>query len=135
MYFSDFLSKINQIQTQKLTGLDIQFKLAPKLRLQYDKQKIAANHPKKAAVLSLFYPTKENKVCFLLTLRANYNGKHANQISFPGGKIEINDRNLKETALREASEETGILKKNIKKFHLENFLKNFQKKTEQKVVV
>lgn len=93
--------------------MEAQFKLAPAFRLQYDQQKIAANNPKKAAVLSLFYPNEENKTCFLLTLRARYNGKHSNQISFPGGKIEAGDTSLKETALREAYEEVGVPKNSI----------------------
>jgi 8-oxo-dGTP pyrophosphatase MutT (NUDIX family) len=114
MYFEEFLSKIDQIQTKELGGLDAQFKLAPKLRLRYNKQKIEASNPKKAAVLSLFYPNEDNKACLLLTLRASYNGKHSSQISFPGGKIETADSNLQETALREAYEEVGVLKNEIR---------------------
>ncbi|MDT7831992.1 CoA pyrophosphatase [Flavobacteriaceae bacterium S356] len=113
MYFDEFLSKLNQVQFRELGGLDAQFKLAPKLRLRYNQQKIEASNPKKAAVLSLFYPNKENKATFLLTLRASYNGKHSSQISFPGGKIEQRDKDLKEAALREAFEEVGILKNEV----------------------
>ncbi len=113
MQFDEFLSKIDQIRSKKLGGLDAQFKLAPKLRLRYSQQKIEANKPKKAAVLSLFYPNEQNEASFLLTLRASYNGKHSSQISFPGGKIEEKDKNLRETALREAFEEVGVLKEQI----------------------
>lgn len=110
MYFDEFIAKLDQVRTKKLGGLDAQFKLAPKLRLRYNQQKIEASNPKKAAVLSLFYPNRENKATLLLTLRASYNGKHSSQISFPGGKIEARDKNLKETALREAFEEVGVLR-------------------------
>ncbi len=113
MYFDEFLSKIDQIQSKKLGGLDAQFRLAPKLRLRYSQQKIEASKPKKAGVLSLFYPNDENKTHFLLTLRASYNGKHSSQISFPGGKIEGNDKNLKDAALREAYEEVGVIKEDV----------------------
>ncbi len=44
----------------------------------------------------------------LLTLRSPALRAHAGQISFPGGGIEVNDRNVVETALRETREETGI---------------------------
>ena len=33
---------------------------------------------------------------------------HAGQIAFPGGKLEFTDKDLSETALREAAEEIGI---------------------------
>jgi len=44
----------------------------------------------------------------LLILRKTYKGVHSNQIGFPGGKVEDNDRNLQETALRETREEVGV---------------------------
>lgn len=108
MNFNDFKNKIGTLKTADLGGLEAQFKLAPKLRLKYDANKISANNPRKAAVLALFYPNKKNETCFLLTQRASYKGTHSAQISFPGGKIEKNDKNLQHTALREANEEVGI---------------------------
>lgn len=108
MNFKDFISKIEDYKTMKLGGLDAQFKMAPKLRLKYNKDKIAANNPKKAAVLALFYPNKKNETVLLLTQRASYKGTHSAQISFPGGKIEKDDDNLEVTALRETFEEVGV---------------------------
>ena len=43
-----------------------------------------------------------------LTLRPTYSGTHSAQVSFPGGKKEVKDKNLAETALRETFEEIGI---------------------------
>ena len=114
MKFTSFLDTINHIQTAKIGGLESQFRLAPKMRLSYNAEKIAARNPKKAAVLALFYPNKNGETCFLLTERASYKGTHSSQISFPGGKIEEQDNNLKETALRETFEEVGVLKESIK---------------------
>jgi 8-oxo-dGTP pyrophosphatase MutT (NUDIX family) len=113
MNFNLFLSKIAQLKNTKLGGLDAQFQLAPKMRLQYDAEKIRAKKPKKAAVLALFYPNKKNETCFLLTKRASYKGTHSAQISFPGGKVEATDKNLEETALRETYEEVGLAQNNI----------------------
>jgi len=113
MDFSSFINNINHIKTAEIGGLASQFRLAPKMRLKYNAEKIAASNPKKAAVLALFYPNKKGETCFLLTQRASYKGTHSAQISFPGGKIEQSDKNLKETALRETFEEVGILKENI----------------------
>lgn len=108
MNFKDFTNKIDALKTDKLGGLEAQFKMAPELRLKYNEDKIVANKPRKAAVLALFYPNKKNETCFLLTKRASYKGTHSAQISFPGGKIEKTDKNLQETALRETLEEVGV---------------------------
>ena len=108
MDFNQFLALAKEIENAPLGGLDSQFKLAPKLRLKYSLAKIKASQPKEAAVLALFYPDANNSTHFLLTQRANYNGTHSAQISFPGGKIEANDASKMQTALREAQEEVGI---------------------------
>ncbi len=67
-----------------------------------------------AAVLALFYPDKHNLTNFLLILRADYEGTHSSQISFPGGKFEKQDGNLQVTALRETYEEVGISMKQLR---------------------
>ncbi|WP_298883739.1 CoA pyrophosphatase [uncultured Polaribacter sp.] len=113
MNFNSFKNKIENLKYAKLGGLDAQFKLAPKMRLKYDADKIRAKNPKRAAVLALFYPNKNNETCFLLTLRASYKGTHSAQISFPGGKIDKTDLSLKNTALRETFEEVGVAKSSI----------------------
>ena len=113
MDFNSFKNKIEQLKTTELGGLDAQFKLAPKLRLRYDADKIKANNPRRAAVLALFYSNKHNETCILLTQRASYKGTHSAQISFPGGKIDETDKNLQNTALRETFEEVGIVESSI----------------------
>ena len=113
MNFEVFLNNIDAIKNTQLPGIEAQFKLAPKMRLVYNAKKKQANKPKIAAVLALFYPNQKNNVSLLLTKRANYNGTHSGQISFPGGKVEYSDLNLKATALRETFEEVGILQEKI----------------------
>lgn len=114
MNFKHFIDKIAAFKSAKLGGLDAQFKMAPKLRLKYNQDKITANNPRKAAVLVLFYPNENEDTTFLLTKRATYKGTHSAQISFPGGKIEKEDINLEQTALREAFEEVGIQSSTVK---------------------
>ena len=73
MNFKEFLKNSTKIKEIKLGGLDAQFRLAPKIRLEYNAKKIQANKPKIAAVLALFYPNDNNTVSLLLTKRASYN--------------------------------------------------------------
>jgi 8-oxo-dGTP pyrophosphatase MutT (NUDIX family) len=44
----------------------------------------------------------------LLYIRRSENVSHQGQVAFPGGRVEPTDRDLGETALREAFEEVGI---------------------------
>lgn len=44
----------------------------------------------------------------LLTQRTEHLKDHAGQISFPGGRVEPQDRSIEATALREAEEEIGL---------------------------
>lgn len=116
MEFSIFKEQIQLLSKAKIGGLEAQFKLAPEIRKQFSEQKINPQNTKKAAVLVIFYPSESGTLNFLLTLRASYKGVHSAQISFPGGKIDRKDICLKNTALREAREEVGIIEKDISIF-------------------
>ncbi|WP_196894588.1 NUDIX hydrolase [Aureivirga marina] len=108
MLFNEFLAKTSQIKEAELHPEKPFLEMTPATRLKIDYSKIDFTKAKKAAVLALFYPNEKNETCILLTLRASYNGTHSNQISFPGGKRDKEDKNSKETALRETFEEVGI---------------------------
>lgn len=113
MEFKSFLALISDLDSAALGGLNSQFKMMPALRKTFNDAQISQLNPKKAGVLALFYPNAYSETCFLLTLRANYKGVHAAQISFPGGKFEKHDIIIKNTALRETFEEVGIPKEEI----------------------
>lgn len=68
----------------------------------------AAKKQNKAGVLAVFYPDENNQAHFVLILRKTYRGVHSNQVGFPGGRVELSDRDLEHTALRETEEEVGI---------------------------
>ena len=61
-----------------------------------------------AGVLILLYPF-EGTIYTSLMMRPDYNGVHSKQVSFPGGRKEKYDANIRQTALREAHEEMNIL--------------------------
>ena len=60
-----------------------------------------------AAVLILLIQY-ENQYKVLLTKRSEKLRQHSGEISFPGGRQDPEDENLKFTALREAEEEVGL---------------------------
>ena len=68
---------------------------------------------KPAAVIALIYP-KNGEHNLLLTKRSNTLELHPGEISFPGGRENTTDLDLKDTALRECEEEVGIHRDQIK---------------------
>lgn len=108
MLFNDFVKYIPKIEKETLLSTDAHAKMAPLERISFLKEEnYLDKNPRRAAVLMLFYP--KNKITHLaLIVRNSYPGVHSSQIGFPGGKVEEEDANLEETALRETHEEIGI---------------------------
>jgi len=105
MFFKDTL----KIEIGKgLPGTEVQWAMASSDRLVRDFPRIPRPDSAIAAVLILLYPDNGNLHTVFIQ-RPEYNGVHGGQISFPGGKKEPEDEDIKATALREASEETGII--------------------------
>tara|TARA_B100000989_G_scaffold283688_1_gene249790 strand:- start:558 stop:1196 length:639 start_codon:yes stop_codon:yes gene_type:complete len=113
MHFLKFKKIISKINDFKLPGKSSFLELAPSDRVKQILDGYIPNNSVKAAVTLLFYGDHKNKTRLVLILRNTYEGVHSNQVAFPGGKKEICDQNLKETAIRETIEEIGLLKKNI----------------------
>ncbi len=116
MILKHFQKLIPKIENSTLPGVESQFKLAPIMR-----KKLGVNlnmlklNPKKSAVLMLLYPNNKNgELVLIFMLRKTYKGVHSNQICFPGGKSENQDKNLMQTALRETFEEIGVQASKIK---------------------
>jgi 8-oxo-dGTP pyrophosphatase MutT (NUDIX family) len=108
MLFTDFVKHLPKIEKESLLSRDAHIKMAPLERISYsDETQYLDKNPKKAAVLMLFYP-KNERTHLALIVRNSYPGVHSSQIGFPGGKVELSDANLTETALRETHEEVGI---------------------------
>lgn len=114
MEFEQFLSLISKLEHANNGGFSSHSKMIPKERIIPDQNEITNRDPKKAAVLALFYPDSLSETMLLLILRADYDGTHAAQIGFPGGKYEKSDLKLRTTALRETYEEVGVKMDQIK---------------------
>jgi 8-oxo-dGTP pyrophosphatase MutT (NUDIX family) len=67
-----------------------------------------ADHQCAAVLLPLIMQQDTNQWDIILTRRAKHLKHHPGQISFPGGKYEIDDVDLSITAVRETYEEIGI---------------------------
>jgi 8-oxo-dGTP pyrophosphatase MutT (NUDIX family) len=112
----DFWSVVNMLKQgikQPLPGEKAQRGMSPK---PVDSRKFSSDIPtthRKGSVLILFYPN-EDKAFFPLIKRPEYLGIHSGQIAFPGGKMEEEDQDEIETALREAWEEVAILPEQVK---------------------
>lgn len=109
MDFQNFLDISSKLRKITLPGEASHFKLAPMLRIQeLENLNPDQKKPKQAAVMAVFYPGLKEETRFVLILRKTYKGVHSNQVGFPGGRVEVEDRDLMHTALRETEEEVGI---------------------------
>jgi 8-oxo-dGTP pyrophosphatase MutT (NUDIX family) len=59
-------------------------------------------------LVPLFHAAADGEPHAVLTRRRGDLRRHAGEISFPGGRRDPEDANLRETALREAEEEIGL---------------------------
>ena len=113
MHFDEFLKYAPKVLNVELPAMNAHRKMVPPNREELirntDFTKIT---PKKAAVMMLFYP-KNSQTHLALILRTSYNGVHSSQIAFPGGKVEPEDLDLSQTAIRETHEEIGVHPTNI----------------------
>jgi 8-oxo-dGTP pyrophosphatase MutT (NUDIX family) len=106
-----FKDKLRLEINKELPGTDVQWELASSDRMLRNFPRVPREDSVKAAVLILLYP-HNGKIHTIFIQRPDYDGVHGGQISFPGGKQEKGDNDLTHTAIREASEETGIDQKN-----------------------
>ncbi len=99
---------IEQLKSRFANGLpgeDAQYEMAPLGRTEFvNSVKIY----RKAAVLSLLYPKKEEWHMVFIRRTSHEKDSHSAQISFPGGKMENGDDTMIITALREANEEINL---------------------------
>lgn len=108
MDFQDFLQIVPYLDTVDLPGEEAHNIMVPQERRRImESLNFEEIKPKNAGVMMLFYP-KGSKTHLVLIVRNSYDGVHSSQIAFPGGKYEIEDVNLKQTALRETHEEIGV---------------------------
>lgn len=104
---NDFVNGLKNEILKGLPGIDVQWQMASSDRFAKNFPRYAGNDARIAGVLILLYPNN-HLIHTLFMQRPYYDGVHGGQISFPGGKMEPEDSNVIQTALREANEETGV---------------------------
>lgn len=97
-----FLDRFSN-ELQNLPGIEAHKKFYP-LRFE----QIEKPDEVKLSAVGVHLFEKETELCFILIERSEYDGHHSKQIAFPGGKKELFDKDLEETARRESIEEIKI---------------------------
>lgn len=103
----DLIGRLQQRLQDPLPGTPAHEKMLPRIpggnRVRFRNE----DEPRRGAVLILLYE-HQGSIFFPLIQRPQYEGVHSGQIALPGGRYEEEDKDLVETALREAKEEVGV---------------------------
>lgn len=102
---------INQLKIaleRPLPGEEAQYQMAPFHRKRIEDALLEMSSFKPSAVMLAFCLDSDNSVYIPLIERVSYVGAHSAQISLPGGKFDLSDESLLNTALRECYEEIGL---------------------------
>ncbi|MFP4489230.1 MAG: NUDIX hydrolase [Bacteroidales bacterium] len=113
MQHDHFINCLAAALKKDLPGTEVQWEMASSDRKAIDFPRKKLSDSKMAAVLILLYPVDDSLYTVFIE-RPVYKGAHSGQVSFPGGKMELDDADLLETALRETCEETGLCDDHIK---------------------
>lgn len=112
MDFEKLIQQLERRLKEPLPGKGAHLKMSPQpVDMRRFEAVLPENH-RKSGVLILFYPDGSDSF-FPLIKRPEYPGFHSGQVAFPGGKMETGDKNIIQTALREAEEEVGIDRREV----------------------
>jgi 8-oxo-dGTP pyrophosphatase MutT (NUDIX family) len=106
MQYETLKNKLIQRFNQPLPGKEVQYEMASYHRYKNTFDSDIENAKLSAVSILIYF--LENEWHFCLIQRPQYNGPHSGQMALPGGKKEIDDFDLMQTAIRETREEIGI---------------------------
>lgn len=106
-----FIKDLEMALGTELPGPEAQYRMA---HVSRQGREGAPSGARQAGVLALFFPKESEWHLVFIERVVNANDRHSGQISFPGGRLDPSDRNLAQTALREAEEEVGVPASRIK---------------------
>ncbi|MEP7171119.1 MAG: CoA pyrophosphatase [Bacteroidota bacterium] len=113
MDFKNCISFLEKRFKEPLPGNAAQVLMAPEKRLSNAEYLKQFPEYRISSVLFLLFPSN-GKTSFALIERSDGGGVHSGQIALPGGKFETSDVTYENTALREAEEEIGVKRDNIR---------------------
>lgn len=91
---------------EPLPGTQAHLRMLPRFRNQETLQ--ISDNARESGVLILLYPNEQFETSLVLIQRSDDGGSHSGQIALPGGKRELEDVDIVQTALREANEEVNL---------------------------
>lgn len=103
----------SKLNGNALPGIEAQLSMAPITRQEEIKRMGFGKNPRQSAVLVLFYPVGE-EIKLVFIKRPVDESIHSGQIAFPGGRVEPEDIDFIDTALREANEEVNVNPQEVK---------------------
>jgi 8-oxo-dGTP pyrophosphatase MutT (NUDIX family) len=110
--FERFIDSLKTALTNSLPGEKAQLLMGSGIRMKELRFMPMNDSTKKSGVMILLYPYQDS-IFSALILRTKSKSKHSGQVALPGGKYEITDEDLIQTALRETNEEIGVDGKTI----------------------
>lgn len=105
-----FIESLKKELLKSLPGFVAQSRMIPAASA-IERMHIPDTAKDSAVLCLLIYEAEVWKV--LLIRRTTDGSRHSGQIALPGGKFEVEDIDLQETALRETFEEIGLLKDDV----------------------
>lgn len=105
----ELTARLSERWASPLPGLEAQLQMASGVRVKAARSyRPDISKARIGAVLIPVFRDDHGILRTVLMKRPDYDGTHAGQVSFPGGKVEKTDDDLIQTALREAHEEVNI---------------------------
>ena len=101
------IEDIRKHLTYRLPGEDAHLPMSPNGRGKSSEAIKKSNNYRESAVALIIYEN-QNELKGILTERSPYRGMHSGEVCLPGGKMEEFDEDLKQTAIRESTEEIGL---------------------------
>jgi len=114
MNFSSCVARLHNAFEKNLPGHEAHLLMSPAHRLATPVYLEQNPSYKTSCVMLLLYPAKDEQTHLIMIERAEGNSTHSGQISFPGGRREMDDATLLDVALRETYEEIGVDPSTIK---------------------